>query len=307
MSIEYSIRNYRPEDFKEYVRLLALAEEPEPAGRGVSPEDVALSLERPGYSPERELFVAEIGGRLAGYLDITMEFAIGRAILRCWVVPEYRHRGLAISLVERATGRVRESGARVVQMNVPDDSEGGKRLALRMGFETVRRFLRLRINLAEWSQHVDLGGVDLVDLERVGLDGLVGIQNRAFYNSWGFCPNTVTEIAHTVRTNRNSPEDIILACEGAQVTGYCWTKPDDGSGKLPEMGQVHMLGVDPGYRGTGLGRKLMLAGLAHLKSKGLGAAWLEVDGENVAALRLYRALGFRQYAGSLWYEKPVSQ
>ena len=51
MSIEYSIRNYRPEDFKEYVRLLALAEEPEPAGRGVSPEDVALSLERPDYSP----------------------------------------------------------------------------------------------------------------------------------------------------------------------------------------------------------------------------------------------------------------
>lgn len=305
MKAAYTIRGYLPEDFPAYLRLLALAESLEPAGRGISPEEVTASLNRPGYSPERELIVAEIGGSLVAYLDTVPELGIGRVIVKYWVVPEHRRHGLATRLMERAVRRARELGARTVQMNIPDDSKGARQLALRLGFEFTRRFLKLRLSLVGWSQLGNLGGVDFYDLEQVGLEGLADIQNRAFAQAWGYCPNTIVEIACHLRENGNSPEDIIFAHQGNQMVGYCWTKPGCGSGERPGMGQVFMLGVDPEYRGTGLGKKLMLAGLAYLKSKGLKVAWLEVDGENEHALGLYRSLGFRRYTSSSWYQKLI--
>jgi len=305
MKASYSIRNYRPRDFTGYVRLLALAESLEPSGRCVSSEDVATSLKRPGYSPERGLFVAETGGELVAYLDTIPELGISRAIFNCWVAPDYRRQSLATNLIERAIRRARELGAIAVQMNVHDGSKSVRQLAVRLGFEFARRFLKLRLSLEGWPCQGDLGGVDICNLEKVGLEGLLGIQNRAFTGNWGYCPNTLEEIAYYLSEHRNSPEDIIMACEGTRIIGYCWTKPACGPGELLKAGQIFMLGVDPDFLGMGLGRKLMTAGLAHLKGKGLKAAWLEVDGENKAALSLYESMGFRKYGSSSWYEKVI--
>ena len=53
-----------------------------------------------------------------------------------------------------------------------------------------------------------------------------------------------------------------------------------------------MLGVDPAARGRRLGPALTLAGLAHLRDRGLGAVVLYVEADNTAAVRVYRDLGF---------------
>ena len=68
-----------------------------------------------------------------------------------------------------------------------------------------------------------------------------------------------------------------------------------------------MLGADPDYRGKGVGKRALLAGLAHLKSKGLQVAELTVDSGNKAALTLYRSVGFKVWMSSLWYEKAINQ
>jgi len=75
----------------------------------------------------------------------------------------------------------------------------------------------------------------------------------------------------------------------------------------PDDEVYHETGVDPDYRGRGVGRRVLLAGLAHLRSKGLRVAELTVDSENRAACALYRSAGFETRTGSLWYEKKVSQ
>ena len=67
-----------------------------------------------------------------------------------------------------------------------------------------------------------------------------------------------------------------------------------------------MLGVAPNYRGKGIGKKLVLAGLARLKSKGLQVAELTVDSENKAAYALYQSLGFEVQAKTFWYEKVIN-
>jgi len=67
-----------------------------------------------------------------------------------------------------------------------------------------------------------------------------------------------------------------------------------------------MLAVDPDYRGKGIGRELMIAGLARLKNRGLKVAELTVDSENRIARTLYESLGFDIQSSTLWYEKVVS-
>ena len=67
-----------------------------------------------------------------------------------------------------------------------------------------------------------------------------------------------------------------------------------------------MLGVAPDYRGRGIGKRALLAGLSYLKRKGVQIAEVTVDSKNQSARALYRAVGFKVRASSLWYEKSVT-
>ena len=66
-----------------------------------------------------------------------------------------------------------------------------------------------------------------------------------------------------------------------------------------------MLGVDPDYRGRGVGRHLLAAGISELARKGVRIIELTVDQENTAACALYRSVGFESWRSSLWYEKKI--
>jgi mycothiol synthase len=57
------------------------------------------------------------------------------------------------------------------------------------------------------------------------------------------------------------------------------------------VGYVDYLAVAPRCRGRGLGRALLLHGLAALRAAGLTVAELSVQGENASATRLYESVG----------------
>lgn len=60
------------------------------------------------------------------------------------------------------------------------------------------------------------------------------------------------------------------------------------------IGAIQNLGVIPSHRGFGLGRALVCQALLGFREAGLRRAYLEVTAENVAAVQLYRHLGFRR-------------
>jgi mycothiol synthase len=84
------------------------------------------------------------------------------------------------------------------------------------------------------------------------------------------------------------PGGLILAWRGGRVVGSCWTKQHGG-----DVGEIYLIGLRPEAQGIGLGRALVIAGLAdlHLRQRAdEGMLW--VDEANRGAHALYVELGF---------------
>ncbi|MBI4188561.1 MAG: GNAT family N-acetyltransferase [Chloroflexi bacterium] len=303
----YSIRNFRQADFDEFVRMSIEAEKLKPFRRYISSQVIAENLRRPNYSPEYDLFVVEEAGGIVGYLDVTPNLEIARVILDCWVQTEHRRRGLATSLFGHAMQRARELEAKAAHVNIAEENIVAKEVLSRLGFARVRHFLELRLEISDvrWSE-LGQATVELCHLQPGEEHKLTRIQNRSFAGTWGYNPNTVEEITYLL--NSISPKDVILAYSGDKVIGYCWTGlVSGGEAKNGEIkGRLFMLGVDPDYRGGGVGESVLLAGLSHLRDRGISVVELTVDSENGQAYDLYRSVGFELQASSLWYEKAIN-
>ncbi len=307
----YVVRNYRSDDFESYVRLNLDVAHLAHTERLASAQLIIERLSRPNFYPEQHLFVVEIAGSIVGYLEVTPELKIGRVILECLVHPEHRRRGLATTLLARAMHRASELGTSVAHVNILQDNLSAASLLSRLGFEPMRRFLELSLNLSDIDfPDADRRSSSYHHLKRGEEDKLAHIQNLSFKGTWGYNPNTPEETAYLI--NLADPEDVILACEDKEPVGYCWTRielAEDATGGA-DKGRIYMVGVDPGHRGRGVGKGVLLAGLRYLKSKNLEFVELTVDSENKAACALYHSLGFKVRTTSLWYEKslqPTSQ
>jgi mycothiol synthase len=95
------------------------------------------------------------------------------------------------------------------------------------------------------------------------------------------------------------PAGFLLAVDIEDaLLGFHWTKvhPD-------AIGEVYVLGVDPGGHRRGLGSALTVAGLEHLAGKGLKTVMLYADESNATAVRLYRRLGFEVWSADVSYQK----
>jgi mycothiol synthase len=304
----YILRNYRPGDFNSYVQLHVEAERLDRAGHCTSPRVLREALGRPNYSPENDLFVAEREGKVIGYVNVTPELGIGRVVLSCLVHPEHRRKGLATRLYYDAVRRASSLGARVVQGSIAEGNVAARNLLSRLGFRFARRFLELRLELSE-VQGLDAGDIACAcrPLRRGDEAKLTEIQNRSFAGTWGYHPNTVEEIAYRVSLSDCCPEGIILVYEGDQPVGYCWATIDaeGNTAAGTRKGRIHMLGVVPDYRGKGLGRHALLAGLSYLGGRGIEVAEVTVDSENKGACVLYVSVGFKIWSTTAWHEKAV--
>ena len=83
------------------------------------------------------------------------------------------------------------------------------------------------------------------------------------------------------------PEDTLVAKDGERVLGFvCY-----GGGDDPDTGEIFALYVLAAYYGTGLGRRLMDAGLERLRDCPEVRLWV-LQG-NARAIRFYEKCGFR--------------
>jgi ribosomal protein S18 acetylase RimI-like enzyme len=89
---------------------------------------------------------------------------------------------------------------------------------------------------------------------------------------------------------------ILVADDGGEVIGYAFAAVEgyDWMSLRGPAGVLHDIVVDPAHRGRGVGRLLLSAALAHLKSRGAPRVVLWTAEQNAAAQRLFASAGFRR-------------
>jgi len=97
---------------------------------------------------------------------------------------------------------------------------------------------------------------------------------------------------------------FFIAERDGRVIGFHWTKVHPAEAGGSPIGEVYVVGVDPGQQGGGLGRALTLAGMAHLQRLGLDQVMLYVDESNTPAVKMYTSLGFDRWSTDVMYRHP---
>jgi mycothiol synthase len=260
-----------------------------------------LFLSQPSLLAEDNCFIAEVGDVAAGMARVSHEPAISRAVAEVAVLPAHRRRGVGRQLLDRVIMQVGELQASVLHIQVPVLGRGGRFLLEDSGFNAARRYWRLAATVDGFDAPPLPDGYSIRHFE---LDRdeqiLTDLQNAAFTGSWGFAPNTLEEISARVRLRPWESDGILLLQSDQEVCGYNWTQRSVQSDV--STGYIGMTGVHPDYRGKGLGRAIVSAGIEYLESKGAKKVELEVDHSNKPARELYLSLGFDLLGENVWYE-----
>lgn len=278
--------------------------------RGDDPPHPPLSGRPTRGAETRDLVLTLADGTLAGFahLDAPDKAQDGDASGELVVHPGHRGRGLGRALSAALIAGGAGAGVRLWAHGELPAAVG---LAKTAGFTRFRALWQMRMPLAGLTAvpaaaAAAPAGVSIRTF-RPGADeeAWLTVNRRAFAHhpeqgSWDMQDLLLREAEPWF-----DPDGFFLAERDGRLAGFHWTKvhPGGGAGGAP-LGEVYVVGVDPGQQGGGLGRALTLAGLRHLRERGLAEVMLYVDEENTSAIRMYAALGFSRWSTDAMYRHP---
>lgn len=202
-----------------------------------------------------------------------------------------------------------DAGVRTVTIAAHPAAAADDQAALAHGGHLVREMLQLRRPLPLPDALARSARPVTTRPFRPGTDdeAWLAVNNRAF--AWhpeqaGWTPD---HLSATTSEPWFDP-DGFLVHDGpdGRLDGFCWTKVHPAVDGEPALGEIFVIGVDPDAHGRGVGRALVVAGLAHLAASGLRTAMLYVEADNVPARRLYDDLGFAVHERHRWWTVEVA-
>jgi mycothiol synthase len=273
--------------------LLALLQRANDAGdHPPLPEPQHLAVTHPAEAHHGERIVlARDGGQLTG-LAMLSPARDGSTVVHVVVDPGTPAASLGPALLRRAVEEAPSSTPMhlwVMQATAADDDRAGAE-----GFVPERDLLQMRVALP-LSDEVVAATRPLVTRSFVaGRDEepWVETNNRAFAGHPEQGAWTVEELRERMDADWVELDDFLVADDpdGPGLIGACWTKVHRD--RTPVLGEIYVIDVDPRHHGQGWGRSLTVAGLVHLAGLGITVGMLYTDASNVAAVGLYRSLGF---------------
>jgi mycothiol synthase len=272
------------------------------AADGVRPlnEQVMLQLRYGGAAAVRHVVAIGPGGAWVGYGHLDLTDRIQGASAEVVVHPDWRRKGVGAALVRRMLD---ETGPEMtLRLWAHGHHPAAARLAEALGFTRVRDLWQMRRSL-----HADLPPLEVPDGIRLrpfrpGVDdeAWLRVNARAFADHPEQGSMTAADLSLRMTESWFDPVGFILAERGGELVGFHWTKVHEG-GEHDPIGEVYVVGVDPSAQGLGLGKVLTLAGLWHLRERGLDQVMLYVESDNTAAIAVYERLGFAQWDLDVMY------
>ncbi|MGC9670114.1 mycothiol synthase [Planosporangium sp. 12N6] len=285
-------------------------------------EHVVLHL-RQGGDIRAVHLLARHEGLLVGYAHVDTTDPVEGAAAELAVHPMYRRRGLGRALAAEAMAVADERAGRApgrLRLWAHGDHPSATALSMSLGFERSRVLWQLRRSLVTPIPEPTLpDGVSLRPF-RPGADDAawVALNATAFASHPEQGKWTIDDLHVRMREPWFDPAGFLLAQRDTdgKLLGFHWTKihgavsaQPAADGAAPHahgpIGEVYVLGVAPAAHGTGLGTALTLAGLHHLRSRGLDQAMLYVDESNTSAVKLYRKLGFTHWATDVSFRRQI--
>jgi mycothiol synthase len=277
-------------------------------------EHVVLHVRHGGDAPAVHLLI-RVDGQLVGYAHVDTTDVVEGASAELAVHPMYRRRGLGRALVTAAMDASPDGRLRLWAHG---DHPSANALAMSLGFERFRVLWQMRRSLFAPVPAPTLPeGVRLRPFQPgVDDEAWVALNAAAFADHPDQGRWTLADLRVRLREPWFDPAGFLLAERESdgQLLGFHWTKvhgalhtyppPDNTEPHAHEpIGEVYVLGVAPAAHGTGLGTALTLAGLRHLRARGLDQAMLYVDESNTRAIHLYQSLGFSRWSTDIGYRR----
>lgn len=168
--------------------------------------------------------------------------------------------------------------------------------AERLGYTPIRSVVRMEGALPP-PQHTDRATIGSAGPDDDA--AIIVVHNRAFAGhpeASGLTPERLVELRAAPWFD---PEGLVVARRNGEVVGYCLTKLHANGD-----GEVYFLAVDPALRGHRIGEALAAAGYGRLADRGATRAMLWVDGDNSAAIALYRRIGLEATVRNVELSSP---
>lgn len=222
------------------------------------------------------------------------------------VNPEYRNDGIGAALVATLAA---QWPLGKLQAWSHGNHEAAARLAQHHGFAPVRELWRMRLMHDAGLPPAEMPSGYRLRAFMPGQDEQAWLTANAaaFADHAEQGALTAGDLRARMDEDWFDPAGFLIAeAPDGSIAGFHWTKVHPAmksptTGEHHAVGEVYVVGVVPGAQGTGLGRALTVAGIEHLRSRGLNAVMLYVDADNSAAVGLYRKLGFTRWDVDVMY------
>ncbi len=232
----------------------------------------------------RNFMIAALDGKPVGLICPEYRLIVVR--------PDVRRRGMGRALVEFSEKELAWSPDGPLVIFPPHGSNGARAFLEAVGFRYDHSSWRFVITstgdtpLPELPDDIALTGYEAADILPY-----IELINSAFTGHPTPLRVTLEQVEHIHAKPDFDPAAIaILRNKTDDMVGFCVTGVDTDV-ELP-VGSINLVGVLEAYRRRGLGRWLLLWGIARLRSIDIERIELSVDAENQNAVSLYRSVGF---------------
>ncbi|HUS13559.1 MAG TPA: GNAT family N-acetyltransferase [Chloroflexia bacterium] len=273
----------------------------------------------PGYEPERDLLIAEVGGEVVAYSRLLADRELDGTCVYWhdgFVLPGWRGRGLGGALIGWAEAHAAslaaaagETGPVVASTETRETQTGLIGLLKGLGYHPVRYWFPMETADLDHIPHAPLPpGLELRPAQPEHYRAIWEAMLEAVRDHWGFSESEEQDfdgwLAHPFR----QPALWVVAWDGDQVAGSIlnYVDLDYNASTGRRVGYTENITVRRPWRRRGLARAMLAHSMAMHKARGMTQTHLGVDTDNPSgALTLYQSMGYRATGQETTYRKRL--
>ncbi len=211
-------------------------------------------------------------------------------------------------LLDACVDLARAAGGGVVRLFAPSAAAWALDAAAEAGFMPVRSVFHMLLpRSVELPERMETPGVRVRSMHVGEESKVLAALNANWEGTWSFVPIPLEMLESDLEGQRDGMLLAVESADDSRIVATCHAvfDPTDLNPDGDPRAWISNLTVSPEYRGRGLGRAMLLAGVHYLRDRGAGSVTLGVDAGDPAPLRLYQSAGFETVSSTAAWDKRL--